>query len=145
MHPRTFAGLMELYERNYILLKLLFDDHDPGVIRAVHYPDRQHRLESALLERGRYTTTVRLTYSLLDRRGRPLAHPVRLKIRFYGDARQAELFHPARHLRSDAAAACGIAGKDTIAIRWALNKFLNELLVLFNRRGVRLARCTEPS
>ncbi len=137
MRPATFAGLMELYECNYILLKQLFDDHDPGAVHAVDCRDRRYRLESSLLERGPYTTTVLLSYSLLDRRRRPLAQPVRLKIRVYHDARQAELFRPARPLRTAAA--------DAIAVRWSLNKFLNGVLTLFSRRGARLIRRSGPA
>ncbi len=142
MCPGTFAGLMELYERNYMLLKQLFADHDPSVTYAVHYPDRRHRLESTLLERGPYTSTMLLSYSLLNRR-HPLVHPVQLKIRVYHDARQAELFRPAEHLT--AAAVCSGAGHDAVALRWVLNRFLNGVLTMFYCRGSRLVCRKNPS
>lgn len=132
----TLAGLMEIYERNYVLLKQLFADHDPGAnfgaARAVHYPDGRHRLESLLLKRERYTTVVVLSYSLLDRRGRPLVHPLQLKICVYRDARQAELLGASR---------TGAGGGKSLKSRWLLNKFLHDVLTRFNRRGACLVRC----
>lgn len=134
--PGTLTGLMEIYERNYMLLKRLFADDDPEAAHAMHYFDKRHRLESVLLQRERYTTVLLLSYSLLDGR-RPLVHPVQLKICVYRDARQAELMHPPRFLQT------AFAGEAVLRNKWLLNKFLLGLLVRFNRRGAQLVRCED--
>lgn len=136
--PGTLIGLMELYERNYMLLKGLFADHDPttnsaadsGAQRAVHRFDARRRLESVVVQRERYTTDLLLSYSLHDRRGAAV-HPVRLKIRVYRDARQAELLYSSAPFTKD----------ESLRDKWLLNKFLNGLLLRFTRRGARLIRC----
>lgn len=126
--PDALSALMRTYGLNYILLKHLFADLNPGAAYAVHYPDRCHRLESVLLRRDHYTTTLRLTYSLLGRSRRPLVHPVQLTVRVYHDARQAALLpSPARP-----------PAEDTMAAKYIGNRFLSNVLTLFHRRGVQL-------
>lgn len=128
---------MEIYERNYMLLKRLFADDDFGAVRAVHYFDGRHRLESVLLQRERYTTVLLLSYSLLDGR-RPLVNPVQLKIRVYRDARQAELLHRAPRFSE-----ASFDDEETLKGKWLLNKFLHDLLTRFSRCGAQLVRCDD--
>ena len=137
--PNTLIGLMEIYERNYMLLKRLFADDDPGAARAVHHFDERHRLESVLLQRERYTTVLLLSYSLLDGR-RLLAQPVQLKIRVYRDARQAELLHLVPRFSKTP-----FTGEETLRDKWLLNKFLHRLLTRFSRCGAQLVRYGDTS
>ena len=122
----TFTGLMDLYEQNYILLELLFANHDPGTTMTMDYPDKRHQLQLTPLEHERYTTTVLLTYSLLNRHRHILTQIVKLKIRIYHDTRQAELFHPSNDPCEDTAVTHG--RNKVIAVKWTLNKFLNKVL-----------------
>ena len=127
----TFTGLMELYEHNYILLKLLFGSHDLCDNVTIDRSTQRYRLQLTPLERGHYTTTALLTYSLLDCRRRVLIHIVQLKIRIYRDTRQAELFRPDKYLRSLSA---GHGTNRVIVVRSALNRFLNKFLETIWRR-----------
>ena len=149
VRPDTLIALLRTYELNYILLKHLFADGNIGAAYAVDYPDLRHRLESVLLRRERYTTTLRLTYSLLGRACRPLVHPAQLTVRVYHDARQAELLCLKRDpccaaARSREASLKAFPwdapGEEGMAERCTCNRFLGNVLTLFHRRGIQLTQ-----
>lgn len=114
----TFAGLMDLYERNYIGLRRLI----PRMPR-----DRQDLLSQVpggldlhlrLLERHRYTSDLALTY-LFEKTEGPRAEPD-LHVRIYHDARQAEVMSAhLRHWPEFAAEQC-----TELRTRWRVNRFL---------------------
>ena len=95
LRPRTsdrFAALMELYERNYMLVRLLAPALGSMSGTRTSTVDGELALEMRDIEHGRYTTTFRLTYRLsrrdaLGRRGRE----PNLAIRLYHDARTCEV------------------------------------------------------
>ena len=126
VRPASFAELMAIYERNYLLFRQLFPGRDSGVIYRVNFLGQHYRIGYSLLERGPYTSTALLTYSLLDHRKRLLARLANAKIRLYHDARQAEVLCPERQLR----AISGYTGTGTgvVRLRWSLNMFLNKVL-----------------
>ncbi|MDQ2695503.1 MAG: DUF1249 domain-containing protein [Pseudomonadota bacterium] len=85
----TFAGLMDLYERNYInMRRLLPAVPEAGTSLVSHVPVGLS-LHLTVVERFRYTTELSLTYHFV-RDGRRLAEPD-LRARVYHDARQAEV------------------------------------------------------
>ena len=93
--PRTsgrFAALMELYERNYVLVRLLAPALREASGTLTSTVDGELPLEMRDVEHGRYTTTFRLTYRLSarDARGREGREPD-LAIRLYHDARTCEV------------------------------------------------------
>lgn len=101
LRPRTsdrFASLMDLYERNYLLLRLLAPRlrSMAGESHVSQVPDAMPPglpLEIAELRHERYTSTFRLTYRLSPRfakEGRPGREP-NLAIRLYHDARSCEV------------------------------------------------------
>jgi len=91
--PRTsgrFASLMELYENNYMLIRLLAPDlrhfqSDTYISRVEGCLD----LELSQIEHNRYTTTFNLTYRFRQP-GRAPKEPD-LTIRLYHDARACEV------------------------------------------------------
>ncbi len=109
----SFAGLMELYESNYIYLRRLAPDLDGAHDDRVSSLDRAPDLHLTVTERCAYTTSLSLTHrfglggikeSLPD-----------LPVRIYHDARVAEVI-PQPGTRA------------SLAWRWAANRFLNRWL-----------------
>lgn len=114
----TFAGLMDLYERNYIGLRRLIPQlpTDGGVLRS-RVPGGLD-LHLQLLERHRYTTDLTLTY-LFEKPEGLRAEPD-LQVRIYHDARQAEVMSAhLRHWPEFAADHC-----PGLHARWRANRFL---------------------
>lgn len=94
-NPNTFAGLMELYEGNYIKIRKLCDNfkvlHEYSLSRVNKGLD----LHLQVVERTKYTITLNLTYKFTDQNNNqdePKEIPNML-IRVYFDAMQAEVLH----------------------------------------------------
>ena len=128
MHFREFrkrrtterlARLMEGYESNYLLVRLLV----PGLAELQAGERRVSQVEGCVdlnlevLEKGRYTTTFRLTY-IFSERGVSRDEPD-LTIHVYHDARTAEamsgLIHGRRHEQRR---------RRDLDEGWVLNRFL---------------------
>lgn len=134
---RSFAGLMTLYESNYLRLARLVvplsDPPDEAVSRT--RGDQPLHLET--LERCRYTSTLRLTY-WFGHDGQALPDPD-LIVRVYHDARMSEVtscceFHRHRILRPWIT-----PGGEEIRERWARNQMFHKWLEYCLERGHRLA------
>jgi uncharacterized protein YqiB (DUF1249 family) len=96
--PRSFGGLMTLYEANFIKLNQLVHDLSGREGYSVSYSDLDCNLHLSVEDRSKYTCDVRLTYLFPDV-GNSLADPD-LLARVYFDARMAEvrtLGHDHRH------------------------------------------------
>jgi len=138
--PGSFVGLMTLYESNYIRLGWLAGD-----LRALAGGHRSRvahdcELRLTVLEHGRYTTMLALTYAIADGAGLPDAPD--LTVRVYHDARLAEAHgvgavqlpvtpaapHPAARREP---------GPPALAARWARNMLLNKWLEYCVDRGHR--------
>lgn len=111
--PRSFVALMALYESNFVRLGWL-----AGELGRLH--DEQGscvegdcELRLIVLERARYTTTVRLSYAF----GEP-----DLIVRIYHDARLAE-----------------VQGEGDAGSRWRSNMMLNKWLEYCADRGHRFS------
>ena len=132
LRPRTsdrFSSLMELYERNYILVRLLAPR-----LREMEAGDHVSRIEGAMplelsgVEHGRYTTTFNLTYRFSSRHRN--AREPDLAIRLYHDARTCEVMS-------------GLLPGETEEPRrtrdldegWRLNRFLHRWLGYCLRQG----------
>lgn len=119
--PRSFAGLMELYEANYIRFRRLcpgFEDIKDGC--AVSRVHGALDLHLKLLARSRHTSTVGLTYYLEDAHGVQRPNPD-LRLRVYHDALQTQVLSyssiPVTHARyADHRAA--------LLRNWTMNRFL---------------------
>lgn len=133
--PRTsdrFASLMELYERNYVLIRLLVPElkgMQPGYFVSRH--QNAMPLELSVLSHSRYTSTFNLTYRFNEKlaRGRSQCEPD-LVIRLYHDARSCEVMS-------------GLLPEGRIEVRRTrdldegrrLNRFLNKWLSYCIRQG----------
>ena len=88
--PRTFVGLMELYETNYIRIRRLCPGLDMIPQHAVSRVEGTLDLHIQILDRCKYTTTILLTYFFQEDLGQGRPNP-NLIVRVYHDARQAEV------------------------------------------------------
>jgi uncharacterized protein YqiB (DUF1249 family) len=125
--PRSFSGLMVLYESNYLKLMNLTGDLDPGssVWISRITGDNDLHVERVLAEP--YTTTLRMTYWLRGPDGDAVRDPD-LTVRIYHDAAQAEALkcrmqHHHRLLRELAA-----SHASELSRRWQRNMMLNKWL-----------------
>ena len=126
------ARLMELYESNYLLVRLLIPEltdmqHESYVSAQEDCLD----LHLSILERCKYTTTIKLTYKFEDQ---PDRDEPDLIIRIYHDARTAEamsgLIHGHRHEQRR------IRDLDE---GWILNRFLYKWIRYCLHRGHRFS------
>lgn len=129
--PRSFAGLMELYEQNYMLLRRLLGDIQGLDDRLTSQVEGCLDLHVEIIERSKYTSTLRMTYHLLDDQG---AHVLPdIKVRVYHDARSAEalsrVYLDRHHHRLVVSPTSGRQA------RWQLNRFLNKWLRYCLQRG----------
>ncbi len=88
LRPAGYAGLMDLYEENYLRLRRLLPELNQFAEHTRVCTDAALDLHVTILERGRYTTTLSLTYIFHTAHG-TAAEPA-LVIRLYHDARLAE-------------------------------------------------------
>lgn len=126
LQTRSFASLMELYERNYDLLNLLIPELDQLQNRQVSSQPDSLDLHLEIIERCKYTTTLHLTYYFPVGGGETLSDPG-LTLKLYHDAEQAEAlaclktgFMPVEH---------SIENKEPyLDCRWESNMFVEKWL-----------------
>ncbi len=128
--PRSFIDLMDMYEHNYIRLRLFCGDirQLPEVMVSTIPGGVPVRL--SVLERASHTTTLMLTYLFDDGERRP-----DLKIQVYHDSRQADVI--SRN--------CRLTGREirlweeqldsVLLCRWRLNRFLYKWLKHLDYQG----------
>lgn len=127
---RDFPGLMALYEENYMRLRRLAPRLDRVGDRAVSRVAGCIDLHLVVVERARYTTTVRLTYVFEDATGERWEPDLRVRVQH--DARTAEAMevHMGRgRYRFDA--------RRTLQRSWERNRFLHKWLGYCLYRGHR--------
>ena len=142
-----FGNLMELYERNYVQLRLLIPDlkHGPIATTVSDVPGCM-TLYLQLTEQSPYTSTLRLTYRFLNTaspmKGQPkmglraTAEPD-LTIRVYHDARSAEVMSGLLHGQQHPRKTRGLDGS------WRLNRFLYKWLRYLLYRGHGFSLCDQ--
>ena len=121
--PVDFVSLMDMYEDNYIKLRKLIPDVHQINGSAISASPGHLNLHLQIVERSKFTTTLRLSYCFNDN-GESRLEP-NLKIRIYHDACLAEVMsgnlHHGRlvldHLPADA-----------LKEKWKLNRFLSKWL-----------------
>jgi len=125
---RTLAGLMALYEENYIRLRNLVPRPEAVSGHAVSRVEGCIDLYLEIVELAPYTTTLRLTYLFDDGAGQ--RREPDLFVRVQHDARTAEameLHMPRGRYRFDA--------RRTLERSWQRNRFLHKWLGYCLRRG----------
>ena len=126
--PRHLAHLLELYERNYRLLLRLLPElgahapRQPVVSRSAS--DCPLHLE--IVERDRYTQTVRLTYEFIDDSG--LRRQPDLWVRLYHDAAVAEALRCSQRPPWEAVDDADPAAQAFLSAQWQRNLLLHKWL-----------------
>jgi len=126
--PGTFAGLMTLYESNYIKLGFLTSTFEWAADAFVSSSARDNDLYAEIVRREPYTTTIHLTYWFQETGGDWLADPD-LVLRIYHDARLVEAVRSGdahRHAKLRELARSGSSAE--LDRRWRLNMLLNKWL-----------------
>ncbi len=119
IRPRTFSGLMDLYEQNYIRLKKIVPDLDIADEMISISPGHLD-LYLSVTERCKFTTMFRMTYHL--EQGGKVNYEPDMQIRIYHDARIAEVKNrlDRNHHR--------IFSGGTLDHKWKMNRFLYKWL-----------------
>ncbi|MCW8831422.1 MAG: DUF1249 domain-containing protein [Gammaproteobacteria bacterium] len=121
--PGGYVSLMDLHENNYLRFRKLVADLDAITDWAISVVPGHMDLHLQILERSKFTTTVRMTYYFSDHQ-KLVAEPD-LKIRVYHDACLVEVL--AGHLKH------GRQRLDHLPttaprLKWRLNRFLYKWL-----------------
>jgi hypothetical protein len=127
--PSRIAMLMELYERNYMLLEQLVPELDLPFNQAVSTSKSDEPLHLIALERGRYTSSFRLTYQI-DGRCEP-----DMWVKVYRDARLAESLYCAARPRWLAEEEGDPEVERYLGAQWARNLMLHKWLQYLLERG----------
>jgi len=132
-----FGNLMELYEQNYVQLRLLIPDLKNAETGArVSNVNGCLPVYMHLSEQSPYTSTLRLTYRFVESNGstvRASAEPD-LMIRVYHDARTAEVISGLIHGQQRQRKTRGLDSS------WHQNRFLYKWLKYLRYRGHNLAQ-----
>lgn len=131
--PRSFVGLMSVYESNYLrLLNLIPDlEHIDGCFRSRVAGDCDLYVE--ILEKSRYTVTLTLTYYFDTEAGR-IADPDML-VRAYLDGRLAEAVRLGRKHRHTEFRRLLREQRRDLGALWTRNMVLNKWLDYLREQG----------
>lgn len=121
--PRGYVSLMDLYENNFIRFKKLVPDLEKIDKEAVSHVPGCLDVYICVIERSKYTTTVRMTYLFTDDE-KIIAEPD-LKLRVYHDACLVEVV--AGHLKHGRQRLDHLPAS-SLKLKWHLNRFLYKWL-----------------
>lgn len=126
VRPRSFVGLMALYESNYLRVLRVIPEIDrlDGCFRSRVAGDCDLYVE--IVERCRYTVTLSLTYHLPTDEG--LLIDPDMMIRVYLDGQQAEVLAIGERQRHTALCRLVLAHRGELDRRWRSNMILNKWL-----------------
>ena len=133
--PCTFAGLMELYESNYIRLRNLVPDADALQPKVISRVPGALDLHLRIVERCKFTTTLNLTYHFSDVEGVFPAPDIRVRI--YHDAQVGEVIACGRRRGLRHAEYNRMHHQYTLEEKWRMNRFLQKWLGYCLRQGHR--------
>lgn len=133
VRPRSFTGLMSVYESNYLRLLHLIPELDrlDGCYRSRVAGDCDLHLE--IMERSRYTVTLNLTYWFESGEGR-VADPD-MQVRAYLDGRLAEAMTLGRDHRHAEFRRLLREQDRQLGARWRRNMVLNKWLDYLIEQG----------
>ena len=126
VEPRSFVGLMSLYESNYLRLLNVIPELDriDGCFRSVVAGDCCLHVE--ILERCRYTITLSLTYQFESDDGL-IADPD-MQVRAYLDGQLAEVLSFRGDVRHEELRRLVRMHRQDLDVRWQRNVVLNKWL-----------------
>lgn len=125
--PKSFAGLMDLYEINYMRFRQLCPGLEGIDETQVSTAEGALNLHLSLIERCKYTTTVSLTYLFQEALGEVKPEP-NLMVRVYHDARQAEVLSRAYRCLNKEVRIMDLHDGSELKWRWSMNRFLYKWL-----------------
>lgn len=133
VRPKSFVGLMALYESNFLrLLRLLPDiDRLDGCFRSRVAGDCDLYVE--IIETSRYTVTLSLTYQLATEDG--LLIDPDMMVRVYLDGQQAEVLAIGEAQRHAALRRLVFEQREELDRRWRCNIILNKWLEYLSDQG----------
>ncbi len=123
---KNFAGLMEIYECNYIRIRNLVPDIDVMPDVVISRIDGVLDLQLRVIERCKFTTTFNLTYHFTDSHGRFPAPD--MQVRMYHDAQVAEVISCGRRRGLRHALYNRMFHRYTLVEKWRMNRFLQKWL-----------------
>lgn len=135
--PRSFAGLMTLYEANFLRLKELIGDPRRVPERCQSRAERDLALHVSVLERCPYTTVLHMTY-WFPHADTLVADPD-LVVRVYHDARLAEACSCSAQHHHRALTAYALTAHTELDRRWLMNVMLAKWLEYCIERRHRFA------
>ena len=133
LKPKSFVGLMSLYESNYLRLLQLIPELNrlDGCFRSRVAGNCDLHVE--ILERSRYTVTMSLSY-LFDEEGERIADPD-MKVRVYLDGQMAESMTFFGDLRHAEFTRLSRSHRGQLDGRWRRNIILNKWLEYLMDQG----------
>jgi uncharacterized protein YqiB (DUF1249 family) len=133
VRPKSFVGLMALYESNFLRLLRLIPDIDrlDGCFRSRVAGDCDLYVE--VIETSRYTVTLSLTYHLATDTGF-LVDPD-MMVRVYLDGQQAEVLAIGEQQRHAALRRLVFEHSEELDRRWRCNIVLNKWLEYLSDQG----------
>lgn len=135
---KSFRGLMDLYEVNYIRFNYLVHDLNMVEDELLSLRQGDTDLYLRILERCKYTTTVLLTYKFKEA-GQGVVSPD-MKIRLYHDARQAEVVSCCQYDIRQYQWLDRTACSSMLQWRWRINHFLFKWLGYCLKSGHRFTQ-----
>jgi len=123
---RNFAGLMELYECNYIRLRNLVPDLETVGDQMISRVDGVLDLHLKIVERCKFTTTLNLSYYFYDDEGSFPAPD--MTVRLYHDAQVGEVIACGRRRGVRHASYNRMFNSYTLPEKWRMNRFLQKWL-----------------
>ena len=131
--PKSFVGLMALYESNYLRLQQLIPDIErlDGYYRSRVAGDCDLHVE--ILDRSRYTITLSLSYFFYEGDER-IADPD-MHVRMYLDGQLAEAMHFGKNHRHPAIRRLTKEHRKELDRRWRRNMLLNKWLEYLKDQG----------
>ncbi|HET7396857.1 MAG TPA: DUF1249 domain-containing protein [Gammaproteobacteria bacterium] len=124
--PRSFAGLMALYESNHARMRQLLGNVSALPQRSVSSSETDLNLHVTRVERCRYTTSLHMTYHFESTDS--LQCDPDLLLRVYHDARLAEALSCCDSPRHEALRGLILPTTSELERRWSLNIMLNKWL-----------------
>ena len=143
VRPRSFAGLMTLYESNHARLKQLLGDLRRVPERCVSTSATDLPLHVFVQERSPYTSVMQMTY-WFDSPDGAHAEPD-LTLRVYHDARLVEAVDCAGNPRHAVLQALWRPARSELEQRWNLNILLNKWLEYCLDHRHRFAHTLHPA
>ncbi|MCK5902516.1 MAG: DUF1249 domain-containing protein [Cocleimonas sp.] len=128
--PQSFADLMEMYEINYIHLRVLCGDIRNLPDESISTVEEGVPILLKVLTRSQHTTILMMTYLFDGGEKRP-----DLKVQVYHDSRQADVISRQCRLTKKNRSAWEKEVDNVLLCRWRLNRFLFKWVNYIQKQG----------